>query len=163
MGVRIYVENPPSSGQWQKIRFWKIDGSLQSTLILEFFERRRVSGTVTRIDIRDGSERTTDGDGLSLRTVGSIVLRRNNSGAVEAHETERSASATGSRTVGSRWFGFSRNTSVRSNARTAVTATDVEDEDIREEQSPPTPPKVCPPSAFPSGLLGLLGRSDARQ
>lgn len=145
MGVRIYVENPPESNQWSKIKYWKNDGSLQATLVLEFFERRRVSGTIMRVDVRDGHDRDT-GDGMSLKSVTTLVLKRKAS-ASEGGDR----SATASPAAGSKWFGLNRNTSVRSRTRAIVaTNTDGEEEeeaheqDEEEERAPPTPPKVSP-------------------
>ncbi|KAG7446899.1 uncharacterized protein BT62DRAFT_919451 [Guyanagaster necrorhizus] len=74
MSVRIYVEHPASSGNWCKIRPFKLDGSLQSVLVRTFFEERLREGVVTTIDIRDGVDRKEETDGKSLRSVGSRIL-----------------------------------------------------------------------------------------
>lgn len=74
VGVRIFVENPPDSGKWSKIRVWKDDGSLQSVLVQEFFEGRRRDGIVTRVEVRDGADRLAEGDAMSLRSVGSRIF-----------------------------------------------------------------------------------------
>lgn len=55
--LRIFVENPVESGLFSKVRFWKDDGSLQSTLIKDFFEMRRVEGAIMRFEVRDGRAR----------------------------------------------------------------------------------------------------------
>jgi hypothetical protein len=55
--LRVFVENPPNSGTFSKIRFWKDDGSLQSVLVKQFFEKRMTENIVTILDIRDGNER----------------------------------------------------------------------------------------------------------
>lgn len=97
-----------------------------------------------RVDVRDGHERD-GGDGVSLRSVASVVLKRKNSAATEGERTAATTTAGGSR-----WFGLSRNASVRSRTRTPV-ATDAEEEDEaheEEDRGPPTPPKVSPPSRF---------------
>lgn len=63
--LRIFVENPPNSGNFSKIRFWKDDGSLQSVLVKEFFARRVRDATITVLDVRDGNDRE---DTLSIRS-----------------------------------------------------------------------------------------------
>ena len=134
VGVRIFVENPAGSGNWSKVRPWKHDGSLQSVLVQQFFETRRNDGIITRLDVRDGSDRHAEGDTLSLRTVGSRILNRRQG-------TEDGKSSVSWRTG---WFGLSRNASTRSRARTAGTSTDVEEEEAHhhEDRPPPPPPKV---------------------
>ncbi|KAI4294582.1 hypothetical protein K525DRAFT_261455, partial [Schizophyllum commune Loenen D] len=57
MTTRIFVENPPNSGNWSKIRFWKDDGSLQSVLVQQFFAARMREGVITSFDVRDGHDR----------------------------------------------------------------------------------------------------------
>ncbi|TRM69217.1 hypothetical protein BD626DRAFT_473337 [Schizophyllum amplum] len=57
MTTRIFVENPPNSGVWSKVRFWKDDGSLQSVLVQQFFAARMRDGIVTSFDVRDGHDR----------------------------------------------------------------------------------------------------------
>ena len=53
----LFVEHPPSSGTFVKIRRWKSnDGSLQSALMQAFFEERMQSGIVNLIDVRDGPD-----------------------------------------------------------------------------------------------------------
>lgn len=136
MGVRVFVEQPADSGNWSKIRPWKHDGSLQSVLVQEFFERRRAAGVITRLDIRDGADRAAEGDALSLRTVGSRILNR--------HGGDRSDDArSNTSTKQGGWFGLSRTTSTRSRNAHTVNTTDIEDEDIPPvQQPPPPPPKV---------------------
>lgn len=63
--LRIFVENPPDSGTFSKVRFWKDDGSLQSVLVKEFFAHRMQDGIVTVLDVRDGNDRE---DTLSIRS-----------------------------------------------------------------------------------------------
>jgi hypothetical protein len=118
IGLRVYVENPADSGNWSKVRYWKHDGSLQTTLVQAFFEQRRIAGTLTRLDVRDGSDRHAEGDTLSLRTVGSRILNRK-------HDDNKSST---SQKTG--WFGLSRNNSMssRAHARDRMASTDVEDE-----------------------------------
>ncbi|KAH7104407.1 hypothetical protein BKA62DRAFT_635536 [Auriculariales sp. MPI-PUGE-AT-0066] len=89
--VRVYVEEPAGSGTYCKIRFWKDDGSLQSILVREFFERRCSTGGITTFELRDGRERAEEDDTESafasktslalakLRRKGSL-LRRDASG-----------------------------------------------------------------------------------
>ncbi|EJD47763.1 hypothetical protein AURDEDRAFT_151271 [Auricularia subglabra TFB-10046 SS5] len=60
--VRIFVEEPAGSGTFAKIRFWKDDGSLQSVLVKEFFERRMSEGGITTFELRDGRERANEDD-----------------------------------------------------------------------------------------------------
>ncbi|KAK0204114.1 hypothetical protein DFS33DRAFT_861439 [Desarmillaria ectypa] len=74
MALRIYVEHPVSSGNWCKIRPFKVDGSLQSVLVRTFFEERLREGVITTIDIRDGVDRKEETDGKSLRSMGSRIL-----------------------------------------------------------------------------------------
>jgi hypothetical protein len=148
VGVRIFIENPAESGNWSKIRPWKHDGSLQSVLVQEFFEKRREGGIVTRVDVRDGSDRHAEGDTLSLRTVGSRILNRR-------MDTEDGKSTTSRRTG---WFGLSRNASTRSRARTLGTSTDVEDEEApRDEDQPPPPPAKVRATRFASGIFHRKG------
>ncbi|KZW00204.1 hypothetical protein EXIGLDRAFT_165916 [Exidia glandulosa HHB12029] len=59
VNLRIYVENPPGSGTFSKVRYWKDDGSLQSVLVKQFFEDRLRDGVTMRFEIRDGRERRT--------------------------------------------------------------------------------------------------------
>lgn len=129
MGVRVFVENPPDSGNWSKIRPWKHDGSLQSVLVQQFFERRRVEGIITRLDIRDGADRAAEGDALSLRTVGSRILNRHGDDAKSTTSTRQGG-----------WFGLSRNTSTKSRNTRTANNTDVEDEEMHTVQQPPQPP-----------------------
>lgn len=63
--LRIYVENPPNSGTFCKIRHWKNDGTLQSVLIRDFFEGRLRDGLLTTLEIRDGQDRD---DALSIKS-----------------------------------------------------------------------------------------------
>lgn len=60
VNLRIYVENPPDSGTFSKVRVWKDDGSLQSVLVKQFFEDRMRDGLLMRFEIRDGRERKSD-------------------------------------------------------------------------------------------------------
>lgn len=73
---RVYVEHPPASGIWAKIRPFKNDGSLQSVLVQAFFVQRLRDGVVTVMEIRDGADRREEGDHLSLRSVGSHLGSR---------------------------------------------------------------------------------------
>lgn len=57
VSLRIYVENPPGSGTFSKVRYWKDDGSLQSVLVKQFFEERMRDGVTMRFEIRDGRDR----------------------------------------------------------------------------------------------------------
>lgn len=149
MGVRIFVENPVDSGNWSKIRPWKHDGSLQSVLVQQFFERRREGGIITRVDVRDGSDRQ-EGDSLSLRTVGSRILHR--------RDTTDDAKSTASRRT---WFGLSRNTSTRSRTvRTPGIGTDVDEEDhARDEDRPPPLPAKVRATRFASGVFRRKGKN----
>lgn len=63
--LRVFVENPPQSGTFSKIRFWKDDGSLQSVLVKQFFEQRREDNVVCLLDVRDGNQREDTGSILS--------------------------------------------------------------------------------------------------
>ncbi|KAF5392871.1 hypothetical protein D9757_000866 [Collybiopsis confluens] len=63
LSLRIFVEHPPSSGTFIKIKSWKDDGSLQSVLVQKFFEERMREGVVTALDIRDGNIRENDMEG----------------------------------------------------------------------------------------------------
>ncbi|KZW02174.1 hypothetical protein EXIGLDRAFT_744656 [Exidia glandulosa HHB12029] len=60
--VRIFVEEPANSGTYAKVRFWKDDGSLQSVLVKEFFEKRMNEGGITTFELRDGRERANEDD-----------------------------------------------------------------------------------------------------
>lgn len=148
VGVRIFIENPAESGNWSKVRPWKHDGSLQSVLVQQFFEKRREGGIITRVDVRDGSDRHAEGDTLSLRTVGSRILNRRT-------DTEDGKSNTFRRAG---WFGLSRNTSTQSRARTLGTNTDVDDEETpRDEDRPPPLPAKVRATRFASGIFSRKG------
>ena len=71
---RVFVEHPPASGTWCKIRPFKNDGSLQTVLVRAFFDGRLNDGVVTVLDIRDGADRREEGDGLSLKSVSSRIF-----------------------------------------------------------------------------------------
>ncbi|KIY53494.1 hypothetical protein FISHEDRAFT_68845 [Fistulina hepatica ATCC 64428] len=74
LSLRVFVENPPQSGNYSKIRFWRDDGSLQSVLVQQFFIQRREQGIVTMFEIRDGHERE---DAMSVRSgVSSLMPRK---------------------------------------------------------------------------------------
>jgi len=76
VGLRVFIEHPPDSNQWAKIRPWKQDTSLVSLLLNDFFERRRRDGIVLRIDVRDGHERpVTDAGAVNgfASAVGSFI------------------------------------------------------------------------------------------
>ena len=76
VGLRIFVEHPPDSNQWAKVRPWKQDTSLVSLLLNDFFERRRRDGIVLRIDVRDGHERPANDTGAVngfASAVGSFI------------------------------------------------------------------------------------------
>ena len=76
LGLRIFIEHPPDSNRWAKVRPWKRDTSLISLLLNDFFERRRRDGIVLRIDVRDGHERPANDSGSSggfASAVGSFI------------------------------------------------------------------------------------------
>jgi hypothetical protein len=145
MALRIYVENPVDSGNWSKVRHWKHDGSLQSTLVQGFFERRRIEGLITRLEIRDGSDRHNE-DALSLMTVGSRILHRKDKS--DDGKSNVSFPRTG-------WFGLSRNNSTRSRGtKTLATNTDGEDEEqAAADEVPPPPPAKVRRARFASSLF----------
>ncbi|KAJ7675361.1 hypothetical protein B0H17DRAFT_1334680 [Mycena rosella] len=97
MGLRIFVEQPVDSGTWSKIRPWKHDNSLQSILVQKYFEERRAAGTITRFEVRDGSDRRDESDNLSLRAVGSRIVHTMH------HRGETNASGNGGNRTS--WFG----------------------------------------------------------
>ncbi|KAG8840802.1 hypothetical protein FRC20_005406, partial [Serendipita sp. 405] len=101
--------------------------------------RRRAAGTVTRLDIRDGHDRQAEGDGHSLRTVGSRIFHRRG-GSNDDGRSNVSSKQGG-------WFAnLSRRPSTRSqNARVnGATTTDAEDEDVPLETTRPPPPPPKP-------------------
>jgi len=102
VGVRIFVENPPDSGNWSKIRAWKHDGSLQSVLVQAFFEERRRDGVITRIEVRDGADRAAEGDTMSLHSVASRIFHPRESSA--SHAPSAKPKPRGSRIVS--WLGL---------------------------------------------------------
>ncbi|PVF95217.1 hypothetical protein CPB86DRAFT_808268 [Serendipita vermifera] len=137
MALRIYVENPVDSGNWSKVRHWKHDGSLQSTLVQQFFERRRVEGLITRLEIRDGADRQSE-DAVSLMTVGSRILHGHGRVKTDDGKSNTSSPRTG-------WFGLSRNNSTKSRgARTIGTNTDGEEEEHAAADEVPPPPPAKP-------------------
>ncbi|KAJ4489937.1 hypothetical protein J3R30DRAFT_8671 [Lentinula aciculospora] len=71
MSLRIFIEHPPASGSFVKIRPWKDDGTLQSILMKTFFEDRMKAGTTTNLDIRDGNIREDIGDGGKDGSIGA--------------------------------------------------------------------------------------------
>jgi len=76
VGLRIFIEHPPDSNQWAKVRRWEQDASLVSLLLNDFFERRRRDGIVLRIDVRDGHERPANdavGSSSFASAVGSFI------------------------------------------------------------------------------------------
>ncbi|KAE9392633.1 hypothetical protein BT96DRAFT_265535 [Gymnopus androsaceus JB14] len=87
MSLRIFVEHPPASGTFVKIRPWKDDGSLQSILMKAFFEERMKNGTTTTLDIRDGNVRE-NGIGEGGKDSGAREW-------LKAHGLTRTKSATG--------------------------------------------------------------------
>ncbi|KAJ3790068.1 hypothetical protein GGU10DRAFT_3119 [Lentinula aff. detonsa] len=119
LSLRIFVEHPPASGNYVKIRPWKDDGTLQSILMKAFFEERMNAGITTNLDIRDGNIRENDnGDGSKEGGIGAKEwlkahgLTKTKESAVEGeseeHETETPAAAsTGSNSFFSA-FGFTR-------------------------------------------------------
>ncbi|KAJ7594626.1 hypothetical protein C8J56DRAFT_927227 [Mycena floridula] len=103
VGVRIFVENPPESGNWSKIRPWRDDGSLQSVLVKEFFASRHRDNILTRLEVRDGAYRMAEGDALSLRSVGSRIFhpRERSEAAKPARPPSRRRSIAG-------WLGLAK-------------------------------------------------------
>lgn len=90
--LRVFVENPPQSGTFSKIRFWKDDGSLQSVLVKQFFEQRREDNIVCLLDVRDGNQREDTGSilgGMGGLGSGRMVLKPGQ--AKEWYKRSRSA------------------------------------------------------------------------
>jgi hypothetical protein len=74
VGLKIFIEHPPDSNRWAKVRPWKQDASLVTLLLNDFFERRRRDGVVLRIDVRDGHERPANDAGSGFASaVGSFI------------------------------------------------------------------------------------------
>ncbi|KAJ3771196.1 hypothetical protein FB446DRAFT_115128 [Lentinula raphanica] len=123
LSLRVFVEHPPASGNFVKIRPWKDDGTLQSILMKAFFEDRMKNGITTNLDIRDGNLRENDmGDKNKDGGIGAkewlkahgLTKIRNPSGEGESdeHETETQVSTAATTTGGSGFFssfGFGRN------------------------------------------------------
>ncbi|KAF8646666.1 hypothetical protein AX16_007164 [Volvariella volvacea WC 439] len=129
--LRIFIENPPESGTFSKVRFWKNDTSLQSVLIRNFFEARMRTGIVVTLDIRDGHDR---------EDTQSIKSGINNG----SHIITSSLSRTGASTKD--WLrrrGLNRSTSNVHGNSAPPTPNDDEDED----GEPMTPPQPQPPPA----------------
>lgn len=151
VGVRIFVENPPDSGNWSKIRAWKADGSLQSVLVQAFFEERRREGIVTRIEVRDGSDRAAEGDTMSLHSVASRIFHPREGSSVPAspNPKQRRKSIVG-------WLGLG---STRSKPQPATP----QDEDAtQEEQELLDVPQKVGGTSFLSNPFGFFkSRSSA--
>ncbi|KAJ7170129.1 hypothetical protein C8R46DRAFT_1091245 [Mycena filopes] len=129
MGLRIFIEQPADSATWSKVRPWKHDNSLQSILVQKHLEERRSGGTITRFDVRDGSDRRDESDNLSLRSVGSRIVQG-------IHRGEASgASTTGRRNS---WFGtLIRRPSVKGKKRQAPVPEDGDETGAEEAPEPP--------------------------
>ncbi|KAJ7751227.1 hypothetical protein DFH07DRAFT_826589 [Mycena maculata] len=142
MGLRIFIEQPAESATWSKVRPWKHDNSLQSILVQKYLEDRRAAGTITRFEVRDGSDRRDESDNLSLRAVGSRIVH----GMHHRGETTEST-ATGRQGQGT-WLGtlMKRRTSKGKKRQT----TQDEDEEVGLEQAPE------PPAKQSSSIFGYL-------
>lgn len=133
MGLRVFIEQPADSGQWSKVRPWKHDSSLQTILVQKHLEDRRAAGTITRFDVRDGSDRRDESDNLSLRAVGSRIVHTMH------HRGETSGASTSTSRRAS-WFGtLMKRPSAKGKKK--ETAAEDEEEDVGAEQVPQPPPK----------------------
>ncbi|KAF7307192.1 hypothetical protein MIND_00512800 [Mycena indigotica] len=157
MGLRIFVEQPAESGSWSKVRPWKHDSSLQTILVQKFLEDRRATGTITRFDVRDGSDRRDESDTHSLRSVGSRIVHgiQHPRGGSEA-SARSSATTTGRAARPTSWFGtlLRRNTSKGKKKQTAPIPADGEDDEDGEH--PPEPPAKQSTSTSIFGYLNPL-------
>ncbi|KAJ3806716.1 hypothetical protein F5876DRAFT_80415 [Lentinula aff. lateritia] len=110
MSLRIFVEHPPASSNFVKIRSWKDDGTLQSNLMKAFFEERMKAGVTTNLDIRDGNIHDANDGGKDgsggigakewLKAHGLTKPKSNNldpsvAGESEEHDTDQAAVAIG--------------------------------------------------------------------
>ncbi|KAJ7161324.1 hypothetical protein C8R43DRAFT_329508 [Mycena crocata] len=125
MGLRIFIEQPAESATWSKVRPWKHDNSLQSILVQKFLEDRRIAGTITRFEVRDGSDRRDESDNLSLRAVGSRIVQGMH------HRGETSSTTATNRRAS--WFG----TLIRrpTGKKKQPTPEEEDDEVVRAEQA----------------------------
>jgi len=136
VGLRIFIEHPPDSNRWAKIRPWKRDTSLVSLLLNDFFERRRRHGIVLRIDVRDGHERPANDAGTSFTSaVGSFIA-----GSMWS-EREREQ-------IDKAWWRLGRDRQLSASTSTNTTrrggtAEETEDESGPPPTPPPKPKKVC--------------------
>lgn len=153
IGMRIFIEHPPNSDQWLKVKVWKGDTSLQAALISELFESRRRDGIVTRFEVKDGSTRVREGDGLSLRTVGSRIAQSLSGGSrvqLQEEGEERPASKSWFPTFG---FPFGRRQRVSDPESTPLR----DDDDDDDDSHPATPaPKVSSCSYPPCSCTHIL-------
>ncbi|KAJ6575376.1 hypothetical protein B0H19DRAFT_935066 [Mycena capillaripes] len=140
MGLRVFIEQPADSSTWSKVRPWKHDNSLQSILVQKYLEDRRAAGTITRFDVRDGSDRRDESDNLSLRAVGSRIVQGMH------HRGETSGTSTGRRAS---WFGTIMRRPTAKGKKKQTTAED-EEEDAATEQAVEPPPKQS------SSIFGYL-------
>lgn len=139
VGLRVFIEHPPDSNQWAKIRPWKKDTSLASLLLNDFFERRRRDGIVLRIDVRDGHERpVTDAGAVNsfASAVGSFIAGSMRSER-EREQVDKAWWRLGSGSSRDRLL--SPSTSTNTTRRRGVAEGQTED----ERGPPPRPKKVC--------------------
>ncbi|KAF9078512.1 hypothetical protein BDP27DRAFT_1412481 [Rhodocollybia butyracea] len=101
MSLRIFIEHPPASGNFVRVRPWKDDGALQSILMKAFFVERMKNGITTNLDIRDGNVREPDVEGKDilgarewLKTHGLIGTKSNPSPGGEPEEREGDETTT---------------------------------------------------------------------
>jgi len=132
VGLRIFVEHPPDSNQWARVRRWKQDSSLVSLLLNEFFERRRRNGIVLRIDVRDGHERPVNDAGNSFASaVGSFIA-----GSMR-NEREREQ-------IDKAWWRLGSDRLLSASTSTNATRRRGAAEETEDESGPPPKPKkVC--------------------
>lgn len=129
VGLRIFIEHPPDSNRWAKVRPWKQDTSLLSLLFNDFFERRRRGGIVLRIDVRDGHERPANDAGTSFTSaVGSFIA-----GSMRS-EREREQ-------IDRAWWRLGRDRLLSASTSTNATRRGGAAEETEDESAPPpTPP-----------------------
>jgi hypothetical protein len=125
VGLRIFIEHPPDSNQWAKVRPWKQDTSLISLLLKDFFERRRRDGIILRIDVRDGHERPVNDPGTSFTSaVGSFIA-----GSMRS-EREREQ-------IDKAWWRLGRDRLLSASTSTNVTRRGGAAEETDDESGPP--------------------------
>ena len=136
VGVRIFIEHPPDSNRWAKVRPWKRDTSFVPLLFSDFFERRRRDGIVLRIDVRDGHERPVTDAGMSFTSaVGSFIA-----GSMRS-EREREQ-------IDRAWWRLGRDRLLGASTSTNATRRGGAAEETEDESGPPPTPsprlkKVC--------------------